>query len=753
MTLYMPFFRACTTLRSLTQLHAHLLVTGHHGDPLPSTKLIESYAQLGCLGSSRLVFETFPSPADSFMWGVLIKCHVWSRFFEDAVELYHRMVSGGGAEVSRFIYPSVLRACSCCRAHLGTGENVHGRVIKCGLDCDDVIRTCLLSLYGEMGSTSSAKKVFDEMSERDVVCWSSIISTYIDNGDALGGLGMFRLMVSGGVAPDSVTMISLAEACAQLGSLCLARSVHGQVLTWNIESNDDGSLNNSLITMYSKCGDLASAERLFYNSFYRNTASWTAMISSYNQGGRFHDAISVFLEMQRSGVGPNSVTLMALLFSCSGLGWVRGGKSVHCFIIRNSADPEYDFLGPPLIEFYADCGRLRDSEKVFGMIQGRDVVSWNMLISLYARKGLLDRALSTLGQMLTNGVMPDSFSLATSLSACGNLGLLQVGREIHGHVVRTGFSNEYVQNALIDMYSKCSRVDWAHNLFINAQQRSVVTWNSMICGFSQNGYSQEAIKLFTQMYTRRLYMDEVTFLAAIQACTDLVYIEKGRWLHHKLITCGISNSIYVDTALLNMYSKCGDQRTAQMIFDRMTEKSVVSWSAMIAGYGIHGQVTSALSVFNQMIESGIKPNEITFMNILSTCSHAGYLEEGKFCFKLMKEYGVEPQMEHFACLVDLLSRSGNLDDAYSVIRSMSLPADAGIWSSFLSGCRVHRRFDLILTVKRNLVNVETRDTGYFSLLSNIYAEEGNWGESGKLRSVMESTGLKKVRGYSMIELG
>lgn len=658
----------------------------------------------------------------------------------------------GTAEISRFIYPSVLRACSCCLDHLATGEKVHGRVIKCGLDSDNVIWTCLLSLYGEMGYISGARKLFDEMPERDLVCWSSIISAYINNGDLVDGLDMFRVMVSRGVDPDSVTMLSLAEACEELGCLKLARSVHGQVVARNIESAD-GSLSNSLVIMYSKCGDLVSAERIFYNTIYKSTASWTAMISSYNQGGRFQDAIGAFLEMQVSSVGPNSVTLMALLFSCTGLGWLRGGKSVHCFIIKNSMDSKYDFLGPPLVEFYADCGRLQDSEKVFCMIEGRDVVSWNMLISVYTRKGFLDRAISTFAQMLRNRIMPDSFSLATSLSACRDLGILQTGREIHGHVVRIGFSNEFVQNALIDMYSKSGRVDCAHNVFIKAQQRSVVTWNSMICAFSQNGYSLEAIKLYDQMYSRISYTDEVTFVIAIQACSNLSYIEKGRWIHHKLIICGISNDIYIDTALLDMYAKCGDHRTAQMIFDRMPEKSIVSWSAMIAGYGIHGQVNSALLVFNQMIESGIKPNKITFMNILSTCSHAGYVEKGKFYFKLMEEFGIEPEMEHFACLVDLLSRSGNLDDAHSVIRSMHLPADAGIWSSFLNGCRIHRRLDLILVVKRNLVNAETRDAGYFSLLSNIYAEEGNWCESGKLRSVMETTGLKKVRGYSMIELG
>ncbi|KAG4158582.1 hypothetical protein ERO13_D02G127700v2 [Gossypium hirsutum] len=747
-TLYMPLFRSCTNLRSLAQLHAHLLVTGFHHDPLPSTKLIESYSQMGSFQSSKLVFRCFPNP-DSFMWGVLIKCSVWSNLFQDAIFLYLTMIKNDQLHISNFIFPSLLRACSGF-GDLGIGEMVHGTIIKSGFGKDTVIQSSLLSMYGEMGCLSYAKKMFDEMTIRDLVSWSSIILSYVENGKANEGLEMFRLMVLEGIRPDSITMLSVAEACGDLGFLKLARLIHGYIVRRRIEI--DGSLASSLVAMYSKCGDLDSAERIFLNVTNRSTALWTAMISSYYRTGRFAEALKSFFDMLDSRVEPNSVTMMSVLESFAGLGWLREGKSVHCYIIRKEMDLEYDVLGPVFIELYMKCGKLNYCDKVLHVVGGRNIVAWNMIISICTEKGLLKEALAHLVQMQTLGLMPDSFSLASSISACADGGLLLFGDQLHGHIIKRGLSDEFVQNSLIDMYSKCGLTELAYTIFDDINEKSVVTWNSMICGFHQNGNSVEAISLFDQMYLNGLEMNDVTFLSVLQACSNLGYLEKGKWLHHKLLTYGVKTDLYIDTALTDMYAKCGDLVTAQRVFDSMSEKSVVSWTVMIAGYGAHGRVNAAISLFNQMVESGIRPNQVTFMNILSACSHAGSVEDGKSYFKSMRDFGVEPNSEHYACMVDLLSRGGDLNEAYRNIKSMPYPADASIWSALLNGCRIHQRMDMIKSIEEDLVDIHTDDTGYYTLLSNIYGEEGNWKEFEKVRSLMKGIGLRKVPGYSLIEL-
>ncbi|CAN6675859.1 unnamed protein product [Malus baccata var. baccata] len=747
MTLYMPLFRSCTVPRTLAQLHAHLVVSGLHRDPQASTKLIESYAQMGSLQSSTHVFKTFPNP-DSFMCGVLMKCFVWNHCFQEAILLYHEMLHRENC-MNRFIFPSVLRACSGF-GDLGVGGKVHGRIIKSGFDSDAVVETSLLGLYGELGSLGDARKVFDAMPVRDVVSWSSIISCSVENGEASEGLDMFRWMVFEGVELDSVTMLCVAEACGELALLREARSVHGHVVRRGIKT--DGSLDNSLISMYSKCGDLQSAKTIFRSVTHWDTASWTAMISGYNQTGSFSEALDAFVEMQESKVEPNSVTLMCVLRSCIRLGLHREGSSVHCFAIRNGVDPDLDFLGSALFELYSEIGGLSYCQKVINTIGGRNVVSWNTIISGYCQKGLLREALVLFVQMQTQGLMPDSFSMSSALSACGKVGSLELGHQIHGHIIKRGYLDEFVLNSLIDMYSKCGFVDSAYMIFDKIKHLGLVTWNAMISGFSQNGNPVMAIGLFDEMYLNCHEINEVTILSIIQACSELGYLEKGKWVHHKLITLGIRKDLFTDTALTDMYAKCGDLRSAQGVFDMMEERSVVSWSVMIAGYGMHGRINAATSLFDQMVETGVQPNEIIFMNILSACSHAGAVEKGRFYFRSMRDFGIEPTAEHFACIVDLLSRAGDLNGAYEIIKSMPTPVDASIWGALLNGCRIHQRMDMIESIKRDVLDISTDDTGYYTLFSNIYAEGGNWDEFGNVRLMMKGIGLRKVPGYSIIEL-
>lgn len=701
---------------------------------------------MGTLQCSKRIFDTFPRP-DSFMWGVLIKCYVWGGFFEEAISLYHEMVNHPHPQtlISNFVFPSVFKACSSLVC-LGVGGKVHGRVIKCGFESDSVIATSLLCMYGEMGCLDDACEIFDTMPLRDVVAWSSIVLNYVHNGQASKGLDMFSQMMSEAVEPDSVTMLSLTEACAELDSLKLGKSVHGFVVRREIEIG--ASLNNCLIMMYSKLGDLYSAERLFGNVSCPMNVPWTHMISCYNQSGYCQEALNVFAEMQEFKIEPNQVTMVGLLYACARLGRGKEGKSVHGFVIRR----EFDTLGPALMELYADTGNLRGCRKVFDTIGEKTILSWNTLVSIFNRNGQPEEALLLFLQMQTQGLMPDSYSLASSLSACGNISFSQLGDQVHGYIIKTGNFNDFVQNALIDMYAKCGFVHSASKIFEKIKGKSLVTWNSMICGFSQNRYSVEAITLFDKMYINSVAMDKVTFLSVIQACSHLCYLEKGKWVHHKLITCGLRKDPYLDNALTDMYSKCGDLQMAHEVFDRMSERNVVSWSAMIAGYGMHGQINTVISLFNQMLGMGIKPNDISFMHILSACSHAGAVEEGKRYFNSMSELGVEPKHDHFACIVDLLSRAGDLTGAYRIITSLPFPVDSSIWCALLNGCRIHKRMDIVKKIEKNLLDVETADTGYYTLLSNVYAEEGTWDKVGKVRSVMKSKGLKKVPSYSIIEI-
>ncbi|KAG5051484.1 hypothetical protein JHK87_003682 [Glycine soja] len=576
MTLYMPLFRSCSTLRSLTQLHAHLVVTGLHSDPLASTKLLESYAQMGSLQSSRLVFETHPS-SDSFMFGVLVKCYLWHYLFDQVVLLYHHHTQNGSrlTQNCTFLYPSVLKAVSVV-SDLVAGRKLHGRIV------------------------------------RDLVSWSSVVTCYVENGRPGEGLEMLPWMVSEGIVPDSVTMLGIAEAGDKVGCLRVVRSVHGYVI--RKEMAGDASVRNSLIVMYSQCGYLRGAKGVFESVADQSTACWTSMISSCNQNGRFEEAIDAFKKMQESEVEVNEVTMISVLCCCARLGCLKEGKSVHCFILRREMDGADLDLGPALMHFYSACWKISSCEKILCLIGNSTVVSWNTLIPIYALEGLNEEAMVLFACMLEKGLMLDSFSL------CMYAGSIRFGQQIHGHVTKRGFVDEFVQNSLMDMYSKCGFVDLAYTIFEKMKEKSMVTWNCMICGFSQNGISVEALKLFDE------------------------------------------KDLYIDTSLVDMYAKCGDLKTAQGVFNSKSKKSVVSWSAMIAAYGIH---------------------------------------------------------------VDLLSHVGNIGGAYEIIKSACQPIDASIWGALLNGCRIHGRMDFIQNIHKELREIRTDDTRYYTLLYNIYAEGGN----------------------------
>ncbi|XP_008781047.3 putative pentatricopeptide repeat-containing protein At1g69350, mitochondrial [Phoenix dactylifera] len=703
MTRYIPLFRSCTTKRALLQVHAHLLTTGFHRDPLAATKLIESYAMMGCIDAARLVFDKFSRP-DSFMWGVMIRSYAWARLFKEVMSLYHDMQSRQ-LWLTCFVFPSVLRACSGL-GNVRIGRKIHGRIIKGGFESDAAVETSLLQMYGGGGggSLEDARQVFDGMPARDVVAWSSMVSSCIRCKRADIGLEIFSEMNMKNIVPDSVTMLDVTQACAELGFLKQARSVHGYIARgWTAV---DEPLENSLIAMYGRCGCLDYAEKLFRNASRRSVVSWTAMISCYNEKSCYREALGVFTRMLESEVEPNSVTMMSVLFSCTRLGFLREGKSVHGFILRRSMDPESSSTGTALIDMYASFRKLGTSCNVFEAIQKKTAVSWNSLIAVCSQNGSSNKALRLFIGMQKEGLPPDSFTLSSTLPACGHVGDLSLGFQVHGLIAKTGFQlNRFVHNSLIDMYCKCGSTDTAYRIFEEIEGKDTVTWNAMMSGFCQKGYSAEAIRLFDQMYSKGIQTDAVTFLSAIQACTHLGYLRKGRWIHHKLITSGSKKDIQLETALISLYAKCGDLYMARKVFDNISQKNVVSWSSIISGYGVHGLAEDALALFSQMVASGIRPNEVTFMSILSACGHAGLVEEGLFYFDLMRqEFGVEPQLEHYACVVDLLSRAGDVDRAYKFIKSMLVEPDASIWRSLLNGCGFHHRENIVGNRQRRINN-------------------------------------------------
>ncbi|KAG1335187.1 putative Pentatricopeptide repeat-containing protein, chloroplastic [Cocos nucifera] len=357
--------------------------------------------------------------------------------------------------------------------------------------------------------------------------------------------------------------------------------------------------------------------------------------------------------------------------------------------------------------------------------------------------------------MLDHGLEPDNFTFPFVLKACSALSALEVGRDIHDHVIRTRWESDvFVGAGLIDVYAKCGCVDDAREVFDRIPNRDVVLWNSMIAAYSQNGHPSDALTLCRDMVAKGFRPTVATFVTVISTSADVAALPRGREIHGFSWRRGFESQDKVKTALVDMYAKSGWVRVAWVLFEQLMEKRLVSWNAMICGYGMHGYAIEALSLFDKMREEAqVPPDHITFVGVLSACNHGGLMEEGRQFFNLMvKEYSIEPTVQHYTCMIDLLGHSGKLDEAYQLIQDMSMKPDSGVWGALLNGCKIHRNVELGELALQRLIELEPNDAGNYVLLSNIYAQAGRWEEAAKVRKLMTDRGLKKSIACSWIEV-
>eukprot|EP01018_Ginkgo_biloba_P018588 Gb_36614 [translate_table: standard] len=630
-------------------------------------------------------------------------------------------------------------------------EQVHTRLLTIGLDENIFLLTRLVGLYAMCGTMDNARLVFDKLQETDVVMWNVMIRGYVRNRRCEEALSLYYRMQLAGINPDKFTFPCVLNACASLSAIQEGKEIHNHVLVTGFQS--DVFVGNSLIAMYAKCGAIELARLVFDKMPKRDVVSWNAMTVGYAQNGHANEALILFDEMRLVDVIPDSVTMVSVLTACAHLGDLEQGKWFHKSIISSGLESSV-FVGTALIDMYAKCGSVELARQVFEKMSLINVITWNAMISGCTQNGQAWEALTLFNQLQLMDVKPNSATFGIVLQACAQLQALQQGEWIHDYINRTGYKSDvFVETALLDMYAKCGRIEIARLLFDNMSRRNVVSWNAMIAGYVQTGYANDALTLFNKMKLADVKPNLATIMGVLPACAQLAALQQGKWIHGYIIQSGHESDVYVCNSLIDMYAKCGSIEVARQLFDRMSERNVVSWSAMIAGYGMHGYGEDALALFSQMQETGMKPNHITFVSVLYACSHAGLVDEGCYYFDTMsRHYHITPRMEHFACMVDLLGRAGHLDEAQDFIKRMPVKPDAGVWRALLGSCRIHCNIVLGEHVANQLLDLEHENAGIYVLLSNIYAAAGRWEDVAKVRTMMNERGLKKAPGCSSIEV-
>lgn len=460
-----------------------------------------------------------------------------------------------------------------------------------------------------------------------------------------------------------------------------------------------------------------------------------------------------FLELIKNGLVADNYTYPFVLRACARLSALREGEMIHTHVVKTGFFLDL-YVVNTLMRFYGACGFVDGVRKVFDGSLEWDLVSWTTLIQGYVNNGQWREGIDVFFDMCESGQRADEKMMVVVISACAKLGDLSLGKKLHEYVVHNKVNFDvFVGNALMDMYLKCGDADSACKVFKEMPLTNVVSWNSMISGLAQIGDFDRAMNLFREMQVNGVKPDATTLIAVLNSCANLGVLDLGKWVHSYLDRSQIEADGFLGNALVDMYTKCGSIVDALEVFVHMKHRDVFTYTSLILGLALHGEGEVALKLFTKMLEVGIHPNEVTFIGVLTACIHAGLVEEGqKYFMDMSKVHKIEPQTEHYGCMVDLFGRAGLLSEAMDFIESMPLEPDAFIWTTLLGACRLHENLELAESVMEQLARMEPEKDGGYVLMSNMYASANKWGAALQLREAMEKRKLKKTPGCSSIEL-
>eukprot|EP01018_Ginkgo_biloba_P038447 Gb_32439 [translate_table: standard] len=577
--------------------------------------------------------------------------------------------------------------------------------------------------------------------------YARLLQECIESKSLVNGKCIHARMIKHGFKRRTFVANHLLEMYAKCRSLLDARHL------FNKMCKRDGFSWNRMIAGYVQSGEMDNARHLFDRMPERNGVSWNTMITGYSRHGNSEESLKLFWLMHRTGMRPSQFTFASILRVCARLMRREEGNQIHADIIRVGFESNV-FVGCALVDMYAKCENIDDARQLFDRMPERDEVSWNAMIAAYARHERGEEALKLFLQMQHAGTKPNQFTFSNVLSICAGFPALEWSKQLHGYIVRTGFeSNVFVGNALVDMYAKCGSIEDAYQVFNNMPEQDVVSWNAMIGAYAQNGDGVEALKLFCEVEWTDVKPDKFMFASVLSACASLAALEHGKHIHGSIIRTGFGLDAFVSSTLVDMYAKCGSVEDARQVFDNMPEQDLVSWTAMIGGYAQNGCGKQALELYEMMLGKIMKPNYVTFVGVLSACSHAGLVDEGRHYFNSMsRDHCITPRAEHYGCMIDLLGRAGCLDEAEDLINNMPFKPNAIVWGALLGACRIHGKSELGKLAAECLFELEPNNASTYVLLSNMYAAAGRWDDVAKVRKMMTSRGIKKKPGRSWIEV-
>ncbi|PON49396.1 DYW domain containing protein [Trema orientale] len=583
--------------------------------------------------------------------------------------------------------------------------------------------------------------------------------------------------------PNHPVLLSVIDQCTSIQQLM---QIHAQMLRTGLFFDPFSASRLITASALSSFSSLEYAHQVFDQIPQPNLYTWNTLIRAYASSSDPVRSFHVFLQMlEQCCESPNKFTYPFVVKAASELKASLVGRGFHGMVIKSSLGSDV-FILNSLIHFYGSCGDLDLAYRVFLNIPKKDVVSWNSMITAFVQGNCAEEAFDLFRAMEVENMKPNDVTMVGVLSACGKKVDIEFGRWLCSYIERNGIAvNLTLNNAMLDMYVKCGSVEDAKLLFDKMPEKDVVSWTTMLDGYArlgkyeeaqrvfdampnqdiaawnalissyeQNGKPKEALAVFHKLQiSKSAKPDEVTLVSTLSACSQLGAFDPGRWIHVYIKRQGFKLNCHLTTSLIDMYAKCGNLEKALEVFNSVERKDVYVWSAMIAGLAMHGRGRAAIDFFSKMQKAKVKPNAVTFTNILCACSHSGLVEEGRNLFYQMEQvYGVVPGVKHYSCMVDMLGRSGRLKEAMEFIEKMPIAPTASVWGALLGACRLHGNVELAEHACSQLLELDPRNHGAYVLLSNIYAKSEKWDQVSRLRKLMIDSGIKKEPGCSSIEV-
>ncbi|KAH6819237.1 Pentatricopeptide repeat superfamily protein [Perilla frutescens var. frutescens] len=627
-------------------------------------------------------------------------------------------------------------------------NQTHAQIIHHNHVHDNIIITKLIQKLLDLKATAQAKLVFHKADSPDLFLYNVLIKGL--RNSPFDSLSVYNtLLRKNEFRPDNFTYSFVISAVSRVSSSVSEKVtilLHGHAIVSGFGS--DVFVGSALVDAFTWFSKIRHAYKVFARISDPDTVVWNTLLSGLVKNCCFHESFEVFRDMVGKTTRLDSTTLAVVLTAVAELQHLRGGMMVQALAMKVGCHFDEHVL-TCLVSLYSKCGDVLTARLLFKLIGKPDLVAYNAMISGFSCNDETEQSVRLFQELLLSDRRVSSSTLVGLIPVFYPFGRLDLTRSIHGFCVKSGFtSNSPVSTALTTVYSRLNELELARNLFDESSEKPLASWNAMISGYAQNGQTERAISLFRDMQKLDIRPNPVTITSILSACAQLGALGLGKWVHGLIKEESFEPSIYISTALIDMYMKCGSIEEARNLFDTMAEKNLVTWNAMISGYGLHGLGKEALKLYEEMQDSGITPTGVTYLSVLYACSHSGLVTEGERVFHSM----IKPKSEHYACMVDILGRAGRLEDAAEFINKMPIEAGPAQWGALLGACMIHKNTNLARLASDRLFHLDPENVGYHVLLSNIYSSNSNYSQAASLRQVVRKKNLMKAPGCTLIEV-